>query len=122
MIVSDLSIKTKNSNFLNSIRNTVSSSINNDKVGSYIRVFFLGDDTSYETTLEEKYRNHGISHLFALSGTQISFLISIITLRRNSFNLKNLVFVIYVLISYFLIIDDCAAIDRALIFSLVFSI
>ena len=122
MKVSDFSIKTKNSNILNSIRNTVRSSINNDKVGSYIRVFFLGDDTSFDTTLEEKFRNLGISHLFALSGTQISFLISIITLRRNSFNLKNLVFVICVLISYYLIIDDCAAIDRALIFSLVFSI
>lgn len=122
MKVSDFSIKTKNSNILNSIRNTVRSSINNDKVGSYIRVFFLGDDTSFDTTLEENFRNLGISHLFALSGTQISFLISIITLRRNSFNLKNLVFVICVLISYYLIIDDCAAIDRALIFSLVFSI
>lgn len=122
MKVSDFSIKTKNSNILNSIRNTVRSSINNDKVGSYIRVFFLGDDTSFDTTLEENFRNLGISHLFALSGTQIIFLISIITLRRNSFNLKNLVFVICVLISYYLIIDDCAAIDRALIFSLVFSI
>lgn len=122
MKVSDFSIKTKNSNILNSIRNTVRSSIADNKVGSYIKVFFLGDDTSFDTTLEEDFRKLGISHLFALSGTQISFLISIITLRRKSFNLKNLFFAICLLFSYYLIIEDCAAIDRALIFSLVFSI
>ena len=122
MKVSDFSIKTKNSNILYSIRNAIRSSISNDKVGSYIKIFFLGEDTSFDTTLEEYFRSLGISHLFALSGTQISFLISIITLRRKSFNFKNLFFAICLLFSYYLIIEDCAAIDRALIFSLVFSI
>ena len=122
MKVSDFTIKTKNSNILNSIRNTVRSSISNDKVGSYIKVFFLGDDTSFDTTLEEDFRSLGISHLFALSGTQISFLISIISFRKKNFNLKNLIFVFSIVLSYYLIIEDCAAIDRALIFSLVFSI
>ena len=122
MKVSDYSIKNKNSNILYSIRNAVRSSISNDKVGSYIKVFFLGDDTSFDTTLEEDFRSLGISHLFALSGTQISFLISIFTLRKKSFNFKNLLFVFCILFSYYLIIEDCAAIDRALIFSLVFSI
>ena len=91
MKVSDFSIKTKNSNILNSIRNTVRSSIADNKVGSYIKVFFLGDDTSFDTTLEEDFRKLGISHLFALSGTQISFLISIISFRKKNFNLKNLI-------------------------------
>ena len=122
MKVSDYSIKNKNSNILYSIRNAVRSSISNDKVGSYIKVFFLGDDTSFDTTLEEDFRDLGISHLFALSGTQISFLISIFTLRKKSFKFKNLLFVFCILFSYYLIIEDCAAIDRALIFSLVFSI
>ena len=122
MKVSDFTIKTKNSDILNSIRNTVRSSISNDKVGSYIKVFFLGDDTSFDTTLEEDFRKLGISHLFALSGTQISFLISIISFRKKNFNLKNLIFVFSIVLSYYLIIEDCAAIDRALIFSLVFSI
>ena len=122
MKVSDFSIKTKNSNILNSIRNTVRSSIADNKVGSYIKVFFLGDDTSFDATLEEDFRKLGISHLFALSGTQISFLISIISFRKKNFNLKNLIFVFSIVLSYYLIIEDCAAIDRALIFSLVFSI
>ena len=122
MKVSDFSIKTKNSNILNSIRNTVRSSIADNKVGSYIKVFFLGDDTSFDATLEEYFRKLGISHLFALSGTQISFLISIITLSRKSFNIKNFLFIVCVLVSYYLIIEDCAAIDRALVFSIVFSI
>ena len=122
MKVSDYYIKHKNSNILYSIRNVVRSSISNDKVGSYIKVFFLGDDTSFDTTLEEDFRNLGISHLFALSGTQISFLISIITLRKKTINLNNLLFIFSILICYYLIIEDCAAIDRALIFSLVFSL
>ena len=122
MKVSRFYIESKNSNILYSIRNAIRSSIKTDKVGSYIRVFFLGDDTSFDTTLEEDFRNLGISHLFALSGTQISFLISLFTLRKKSISFKNLLFIICVLLSYYLIIEDCAAIDRALIFSLVFSI
>ena len=122
MKVSRFYIESKNSNILYSIRNAIRSSIKTDKVGSYIRVFFLGDDTSFNTTLEEDFRNLGISHLFALSGTQISFLISLFTLRKKSISFKNLLFIICVLLSYYLIIEDCAAIDRALIFSLVFSI
>ena len=122
MKVSRFYIESKNSNILYSIRNAIRSSIKTDKVGSYIRVFFLGDDTSFDTTLEEDFRNLGISHLFALSGTQISFLISLFTLRKKFISFKNLLFIICVLLSYYLIIEDCAAIDRALIFSLVFSI
>ena len=122
MKVSRFYIESKNSNILYSIRNAIRSSIKTDKVGSYIRVFFLGDDTSFDTTLEEDFRNLGISHLFALSGTQISFLISLFTLRKKSISFKNLLFVFCILLSYYLIIEDCAAIDRALIFSLVFSI
>ena len=122
MKVSRFYIESKNSNILYSIRNAIRSSIKTDKVGSYIRVFFLGDDTSFDTTLEEDFRNLGISHLFALSGTQISFLISLFTLRKKSISFKNLLFIICILLSYYLIIEDCAAIDRALIFSLVFSI
>ena len=122
MKVSDYYIKHKKNNILYSIRNAVRSSISNDKVGSYIKVFFLGDDTSFDTTLEEDFRDLGISHLFALSGTQISFLISIITLRKKTINLNNLLFVFCILICYYLIIEECAAIDRALIFSLVFSL
>ena len=122
MKVSRFYIESKNSNILYSIRNAIRSSIKTDKVGSYIRVFFLGDDTSFDTTLEEDFRNLGISHLFALSGTQISFLISLFTLRKKFISFKNLLFVFCILLSYYLIIEDCAAIDRALIFSLVFSI
>ena len=122
MKVSDYYIKQKNSNILYSIRNAIRSSISNDKVGSYIKIFFLGDDTSFDTTLEEDFRNLGISHLFALSGTQISFLISIITFRKKTLNIKNLLFIFCILISYYLIIEENAAIDRALIFSLVFSL
>ena len=122
MKVTDFSIKQKNSNILMSIKNTVRNSISTNKVGSYIRVFFLGDDTSFDTTLEDNFRKLGISHLFALSGTQISFLISIFTFRKKTLSFKNLLFVFCVLFSYYLIIEDCAAIDRALVFSLVFSI
>ena len=122
MKVSRFYIESKNSNILYSIRNAIRSSIKTDKVGSYIRIFFLGDDTSFDTTLEEDFRNLGISHLFALSGTQISFLISLFTLRKKFISYKNLLFVFCILLSYYLIIEDCAAIDRALIFSLVFSI
>ena len=56
MKVTDFSIKQKNSNILMSIKNTVRNSISTNKVGSYIRVFFLGDDTLFDTTLEDNFR------------------------------------------------------------------
>ncbi len=122
MEVSKFHIKSKNSNIIYSIRDTIRKGIKNDKVGSYIKVFFLGDDSSFDSTLEDDFRDLGISHLFALSGTQISFLIMLLTLRQRTFNLKNFILIFCFLSCYYLIIDSCSAIDRALIFSLVFSI
>ena len=122
MKVSKFYIKQKNSNILNSLRSTIRNSISNDKIGSYIKVFFLGDDTSFDPTLEENFRKLGISHLFALSGTQISFLITIITLRKKNLNLKNFLSICLILLSYYLIIEENTAIDRAIIFSLIFSL
>ena len=122
MKVTNFIIKEKNSNILNSIRNIVRKNIKDDKVGSYIKVFFLGDDSSFDSSLEEDFRNLGISHLFALSGTQISFLISIISLKKKSFSLRCLCLTFLIIVCYYLIIDKNSAIDRALIFSLVFSI
>ncbi len=123
MKVSNFYIKFKNSNILNNIRNSVRNHISNNKVGSYIKIFFLGDNTSFNTTLEDNFRNLGISHLFALSGTQISFIIAVLNIIcKKSFSVKNMLLIFSILLLYYLIIDACAAIDRALIFSLVFSI
>ncbi len=122
MKVDNYSIKQKNSNILNSIKNTFRKSIADNKVGNYIKVFFFGDTTSFDKTLEENFRKLGISHLFALSGTQISFLISIINFKKKTLTLKKFIIIFICLLIYYFLIDSCAAIDRALIFSLVFSI
>ena len=123
MKVSDFSIKHVNSNILKSIKNTIRNSITNNKTGDYIKMFFLGNTTSFDLDLEENFRKLGISHLFALSGTQISFIVSIIALfQKKSFKIKSMFLTFGVILLYYLLIDKNAAIDRALVFSIVFSL
>ncbi len=121
MKVSKFSIKNKNSNILNCIKNGVKNSVSDNKVGKYIKVFFLGDDSNFDIELKDNFQKIGISHLFALSGTQLSFIIMFLSLfNRKSYDFKKFIFIFSILLIYYLLIESCAAIDRALIFSIVF--
>ena len=88
--------------------------------------FFLGDkhDVSYD--IYTSFQKIGISHLFALSGTQISFLSIIFTfIFQKIFNFKeksSFILTMIFLFLYYLLIDSCAAIDRALVFTFIFNI
>ena len=97
----------------------------NSKAADYINVFFLGVDSNFNQDLIDDFQKLGISHLFALSGTQISFLILILEKILNKirgldkFKFLSIIFIVGL---YYLIVENCAAIDRAIIFSLIFSI
>ncbi len=123
MKVTDFTILEKNSNIFLKLKNFVRSKINNDIVGSYINIFFLGNNTNFDIDLIDKFQKLGISHLFALSGTQVTLLILIIEKILNFFKIKHLkkVFIIFMIVGlYYTIITPCAAIDRAIIFSFIF--
>ena len=125
MDVSNIELIKKNSNILLTFKSLIRNSIKNDKAGEYINIFFLGNDNNFDNDLTSKFQKLGISHLFALSGTQISFLIVIISffLKKINFSLKlQFLVIFFILVLYYLIIESCAAIDRALIFNLVFAL
>ena len=124
MTIDTFEIIKKNNNIINDLRTFVRNKVKDDKVDSYINVFFLGIDTNFSLKLQENLQKLGISHLFALSGTQITFLIFIIEKILSILkldNLKKYFFTTLLIFIYYLLIENCAAIDRAIIFYLVFS-
>ena len=125
MDVSNIELLKNNSNILLSLKSFIRTNISNDKVGEYINIFFLGNDNNFDNELISKFQKLGISHLFALSGTQISFLIIILTFILKKFNLNDKIrfsIIFFVLSFYYFIIESCAAIDRALVFNLIFAL
>lgn len=125
MTVSSYEIVKPNTNYLLTLKDSLRKMINNDKVGNYINVFFLGNSANFEEKLLDDFRKLGISHLFALSGTQVSFIVLLFTNLLSFFKItdfKKFIYTTFCLVFYYLIIDTCAAIDRAIIFNLVFTL
>lgn len=95
------------------------------KAAKYINVFFIGDTAEVELDIKQSFQKLGISHLFALSGTQISFITLILQkfFKRFSWSKWSKFVLLHgILLFYYLIIEPCAAIDRALIFAFVFGL
>lgn len=108
-------IKTKIKNFITSFNQNA----------KYINTFVLGNQNDVEKEVRSNFQKIGISHLFALSGTQITFLsdlIQKILTKRKKSDLQKLIITQSILLSYYLVIDPCAAIDRALVFQFFFSV
>ena len=125
MTVSSFDKTKENTNFILEIKSLLRNLISTDKVGNYINIFFLGNNVSFSSDLLDKFRKLGISHLFALSGTQVSFISIVATKIINLFkrsDITKFIIVFLIILIYYLIIDSCAAIDRAVVFSFIFSL
>lgn len=125
----DTILKLEDNTFLlNKIRNRIYQyvdSLSTSQKVNYVAVFFLGNMESVTPTLKQKFQNLGISHLFALSGTQVSLIIAVIQfLLKKSKCQEIIVFLIShgLLFAYYFIISSCASIDRAIVFSIIFSL
>jgi len=95
------------------------------KSANYVYTFFLGDTSLVDPKVKLSFQKIGISHLFALSGTQVSFLAIMLKKLLKKFKLsdkKEFIFTLIILFIYYLLIDSCAAVDRAIIFFLIFGI
>ena len=125
----DTILKLEDNTFLlNKIRNRIYQyvdSLSTSQQVNYVAVFFLGNMESVTPILKQKFQNLGISHLFALSGTQVSLIIAVIQfLLKKSKCQEIIVFLIShgLLFAYYFIISSCASIDRAIVFSIIFSL
>ena len=55
----------------------------------YLKTFLLGDKSNLSTKVMSSYQENGISHLFAISGTHINILITILYAILKKLKLKD---------------------------------
>lgn len=107
------------------IKNKIINHINKYKSKAYLNAFVLADTSQIEENIKESYRNNGISHLLALSGTQVTILTTIIKkLLKKIIKNKKIVNIltIILLIIYTSITSLSPSILRATIFYTILTI
>ena len=89
----------KNRNVLYEIKNK----IHNRLLGSaYLNAFILGDNSYIDDNVKKSYQINGISHLFAVSGMHVSFIVLILTFCLKKFRWYELAMVLMLLLYAFL--------------------
>ena len=76
-------IKYQNHNFLYKIKNIIISKIDSIPNNGYIKSLILGDNNSVDKDSLNSYRQNGVSHLFAISGMHVIFIIKILEAIMN---------------------------------------
>ena len=101
------------------IKNKIINHIEKYKSKSYLKAFVLGQENEIEENIKSSYRNNGISHLLAISGSQIITISYIILFILNK-TIKNkklsYIITLYILIFYMFITTFTPSISRATIF------
>ncbi len=73
--ITNISFKGSNNNPFYALKNYIINHINKINLShGYVRAFLLGDITDIDNKVKTSYQLNGISHLFAISGAQISLL------------------------------------------------
>ena len=115
----------KNKKITYKIKNKIINHINKYKSKAYLNALVLADTSQIEENIKESYRNNGISHLLALSGTQVTILTTIIKkLLKKIIKNKKIanILTIILLIIYTSITSLSPSILRATIFYIIINI
>ena len=107
------------------IKNKVLDYINSFHNSSYIKMLLLGDDSGVDNKVINSFRENGISHLFAISGTQVTVLAEVIMkllLLIKIKEKKRYIITNSFIIIYMLLTGSPPAILRAVIFFFLSSI
>ena len=119
-------IKTNKSiSILYLFKNKILDYINNFKNSSYIKMLLLGDTSEVDEDVITSFRENGISHLFAISGTQVTVLAEVILkllLMLRIKEKKRYIITNSFIIIYMLLTGSPPAILRAVIFFFLSSI
>ncbi len=116
----------RNRNLIYSIKNKLyQKCLKNTKTYNYLNAFILGDTANIERETYEEYQSNGVTHLFAISGSQIN-LIALLTFhglkKAKIKEVSKYLIVIFLLIFLCLIINSSASILRSLIFFILLSL
>jgi competence protein ComEC len=95
------------------------------KSASYVKALVIGDDDGFRDEVNKSYQLNGISHLFAISGSHISFLAVIILFVLKRLRVeenKRYYAVILFLLFYMFLTDYAGSVVRAVAFFAILSI
>ena len=103
----NINLVNKNDNILFYLKQKVINRISKIKYSkAYVYSFILGDDSYIVDNEKECYRSIGISHLFAISGMHIGFIIMILSLLFKRLNKYIRLFLIVIFIVFYLYLID----------------
>lgn len=112
-----------NKNYLYTIKNILYDRVSNFKSSLYIKTLLFGDN-SLSNKVRESYRVNGISHLFAISGMHINFIVSVMYLYLNklTYNKKIKYIILDVFLILYLLLAGSSSLFRCVIMNILFSI
>jgi len=96
-----------------------------NKSSHYIKALVIGDDDGFENEVNKSYQLNGVSHLFAISGSHISFLAVILLWLLKRLKIeenKRFYIVILFLLFYMFLTDYAGSVIRAVIFFILLAI
>lgn len=93
---------TDNDNFFYKIKNNVYRRIDQLKSGNYIKAFILGDKQDLDDSMQNIYRENGITHLLAISGMHVTLLASILLFFLKRFKYSHLIISLFLVFYAFL--------------------
>lgn len=111
MTVDKIEVIKENNNIFYSIKNNLIKRINQFKVSDYLNTFILGNKNYLSDDVYESYQNNGVVHLFCISGTHISLLVSIILfiLDKLKVNIKLSYFIVFFLLFFYMFLTSFGA-------------
>jgi len=123
--ISNLELTNNNISFLYKIKNMFIKKVNSYKnINSYMQAFILGDKDYINSDVYQNFRNNGVTHLFAVSGMHVSFLVLAISFLLKRFKIKdnviNIGIIIFLLFYMFLIGFSASVVRASLLFILIF--
>ena len=111
------------SNVIDIIKNWILKRIDKIDNTGYMRAFVLGDNSLIDDKIYEIYQEIGVTHLFALSGSQVVLLSLVILRFLKIFKTKiRYIIAISFIIVYGFIVGYPASIKRAIVFFIIASI
>lgn len=92
------------------IKNTLIDRIDKMKSKGYLRSFILGDTRLINENVLDSYQNNGISHLFAISGMHVTFLILVLSFIKRKY------IILFILVFYMFLAGFPISMIRAVVF------